>query len=439
MPHYFPSNQMLFGLFGLACMAAALPGTAQAATPCLSKDKLPAVSGTVVNVANASELQAAISNLQDNTTLLLKAGTYNLSSTLYVRKKNVVLRGDGASCEQTILVGKGMDNASYGNVPHGVWTDAVGLTIMNLSIRDVYQHAIIFNSGAQSPTVNSVQLLNAGQQMLKSNPTAYGVGVDNGVVVNSYFAYTNGAPATDHGSGVGYTNGVDVHGGKNWKIAGNRFESFHTPDSSAWWWNPAILMWNGAAGTTAENNVFVNVDRAIAFGLMERGGSTDHQGGVIRNNMIYYAPNLFSADRKYDSDAAIIVWNSPGSTVAHNTVLTNGNLNKSVEFRFNTAGGQAINNLVDAAIGTRNSGTFAQTGNYTSATSAMFQGASTGNLHLLPTATGAINKVNKTDLAPIDVDGNTRGTAGTVDIGAHEYGIVSPPNPPSNVSGQQSP
>lgn len=433
MPYYAPSTKILFALVGFTLSAAWLPQTSFAHTTCQSKANLPAISGTIVNVTNATELQSAVSNLQDNTTILLKAGTYNLSNTLYIRKMNVVLRGDGTSCDQTVLVGKGMDNASYGNVPHGIWSDSVNLTIMNLTVRDVYQHGIIFNAGAQSPTINSVQILNTGQQFLKSNPTQYGVGVDNGIVKYSYFAYTNGTPSTDHGSGVGYTNGIDVHAGKNWKITGNRFESFHTPDSSAWWWNPAILMWNGASGSIVENNVFINVDRAIAFGLMERSGNYDHQGGVIRNNMIYYAPGLFSANRKYDSDGAIIVWNSPSSAVVHNTILSNGNLNKSIEFRFDTAGGQATNNLVDAVIGTRNSGAFTQSGNHTSATTTMFQNASIGNLRLVSSATNVINKVNLHNLAITDIDGNAREGTSMVDIGAHEFGAISPPNPPSNI------
>lgn len=434
MPYYTPSAQALRGLLGFAFLVFGLSNVAVAATPCLNKDKLPSVSGAIVNVSNVTELQSAISNLQDNTTILIKAGNYNLTTTLYIRKKNVVIRGDGANCEQTVLIGKGMDNASHGTVPHGIWSDAVNLAVMNLTIRDVYEHGILLNSGAQSPTVSNVQIFNTGQQFLKSNPTQYGIGVDNGVVTNSYFAYTNGTPATDHGSGIGYTNGVDVHAGKNWRISGNRFESFHTPDSSSWWWNPAILIWNGASGTVVENNTFINVDRAIAFGLMERGGNFDHQGGVIRNNMIYYAPGLFSTNRKYDSDAAIIVWNSPGSAVVHNTILSNGNLNKSVEFRFDTTGGQAISNLVDVIIGNRNAGTFSQSGNFTGATSSMFQDVSSGNLRLLSTATSVINKISRSDLAPTDIDGNARGSSGAVvDIGAHEYGVISPPNPPSNV------
>src|SRR3990167_9313899 len=318
--------QILSAFAVLMCLSSA-----SSAAICLAKTDLPAISGTVVTVANATELASAVSNLQDYTTILLKPGNYNLTNTLYIRKRDVSIRGDGTNCEQVALIGGGMDNASYGNVPHGIWSDAANLTITNLTIRDVYQHGIVFNAGAQSPIVNSVRILNTGQQLIKSNPTQYGIGVDNGTVINSYFAYTNGTPTTDHGSGIGYTNGIDIHAGKNWKIAGNRFESFHTPDSSAWWWNPAILVWNGASGTIVENNIFSNVDRAIAFGLMERSGSYDHQGGIIRNNMAYYAPGLFSSTRIADSDAAFIIWNSPGSAVIHNTILTNGNLNKSIE------------------------------------------------------------------------------------------------------------
>jgi len=263
-------------------------------------------------------------------------------------------------------------------------------------------------------------------------------GVNNGVVENSYFAYTAGTPATDHGAGVGYTNGVDVHAGKNWRISNNKFESFHTPDSSSWWWNPAILMWNGATGSIVENNVFINVDRAIAFGLMERSGNVDHQGGIIRNNMVYYTPNLFSANRKADSDAAIIVWNSPDSVVVNNTVLTGGNLNRSIEFRFNTTNAQAINNLTDIAMGSRNSATYTQTCNSAAATASLFVDAPSGNLRLKDAASIATNKCAPSTYAPVDIDGRSRPGAGQVDIGAHEYGAMSPPNPPVNVQGSQT-
>lgn len=423
--------------YALVAAIASLNSAAYAALPCVSASKLPAVSGTVVNVATDAELQNAVSNQQDNMTILLQQGVYNLSSTLYIRKKNVTIRGNGSLCDKVILAGKGMENSNYGSVPHGIWSDAISLSVMNLTIKDVYYHGIVYNSGAQSPLVDSVQLLNTGQQFIKSNPTSYGVGVDNGTVKNSRLAYENGPPMTDHGGGTGYTNGVDVHAGKNWVISGNYFENFHTPDSATNLWNPAILMWNGAAGTLSENNVFINVDRAIAYGLIDRSGQYDHSGGIIRNNMIYYASGLFSTARTYDSDGAIIVWNSPGTAVAHNTILSNGNLNRSIEFRFDTTGAQALNNLADVSIGSRNSAVFTQTGNIFGAKADMFAGASTGNLRLVQTATAAINKVNRVTAAPFDIDGNERIGQGTVDAGASEYGAMSPPSPPINPTGQQ--
>lgn len=419
----------------ISAVLALLPQIVVAQEPCLPKSQLPAITGSVTRVSSDAQLQSAVQNAQSGTTILLSPGIYTLSSTLYVRQDNISIRGDGDTCDQVALVGRGMDNSNYGSVPHGVWSDAENLALMNLTIRDVYYHGIVLNSGAQTPKIISVQVLDTGQQLVKANPTSYGVGVNNGVVQHSRFAYTNGTPATDHGAGIGYTNGVDVHAGEGWNISNNRFENFHTPDSSAWLWNPAVLMWNGARGTVVEANIFVNVDRAIAFGLMERSGSYDHSGGVIRNNMVYMQPGLYSANRKYGSDGTIIVWNSPGTVVAHNTVHANGNLNRSIEFRFDTTGASAINNLTDVAIGSRNSAVFAQSGNFSAATGAMFRDPASGNLRLVSSAASAIDKVSRTPHALKDIDGNARGEGVTVDIGAHEYGAQSPPMPPINIRG----
>ena len=125
-------------------------------------------------------------------------------------------------------------------------------------------------------------------------------------------------------------------------------------------------MWNGAAGTVSEGNIFINVDRAIAYGLVDR--DKDHSGGVIRNNMVYYSPGLYGSSRKSGSDDTIIVWDSPDTHTYHNTVLTKGNLNKSIEYRFaDTSGGEVKNNLVDAPITTRNGAIFVTAGNVQSA------------------------------------------------------------------------
>ena len=329
--------------------------------------------------------------MRDGDTILLANGTYNLTNTLYVSNvNNVTIRG-ASGCDDVVLVGRGMDNANYGNVPHGVWSNARNTVIAHLTIRDVYTHPIIFNAGAQSPRVYNVKLLNAGSQFIKANPNGPTDGVDNGVVEYSVLEYTAGPPVTDHGPGVGYTNGLSIHTADNWIIRGNLFKNFHTPDSSAYLWNPAVLVWNHSTNTLTERNTFINVDRAIAYGLQDNTGS-DHQGGIIRNNFIYVQPGLMSQSRKAGSDAQIIVWDSPGTKVFHNTILTNGNVFRAIEVRFNTAGAEIRNNLTDAPLGSRDGGSYSQSGNLLTATASMFVNPTGGDLHLKDTATAVIDK-----------------------------------------------
>ena len=46
-----------------------------------------------------------------------------------------------------------------------------GITIANLTIRDLDYHPIIFNGGTQIPRVYNVHLINAGQQFIKAIQT----------------------------------------------------------------------------------------------------------------------------------------------------------------------------------------------------------------------------------------------------------------------------
>lgn len=72
--------------------------------------------------------------------------------------------------------------------------------------------------------------------------------VDDGVVEYCVFEYTVTGPAD------GYTNGVDVHAGKNWIIRFNLFRNITSPVNA--YLGPAILMWRGAENTTCEANTF---------------------------------------------------------------------------------------------------------------------------------------------------------------------------------------
>lgn len=418
-------------LLGLCCLCQGELSVA-ADLSCLTDQTLPLVGQRIISVVNESNLQEAMDDLQDGDTLLLANGVYNLTSSLYINgTDNVTIRG-ASGCSDVVLAGKGMDNPNYGNVYVGIWSNATNTTLAHLTVRDTFDNTVIFNSGAQSPHLYSVNLVDSGSQFIKVNPTdaANGIGVDNGVVEYCRIEYTNSPPAAEgHSGGIGYFNGISAHAADNWIIRNNLFQNLHNPDSSPYWWNPAVLFWNHSANTVTENNVFIDTDRAIAYGLTDVTGS-DHSGGIIRNNFISLSPQLMSSARTADSDAQIIVWDSPATQVFHNTVITGGNVRMSIEFRFATSGGEARNNLADAPIGSRNSGTYSGSGNYLAAETTMFADSSAGDLHLLDTSatrTNVIDRGTTLTAVPLDIDGGTRPFGLATDIGADEYSIAYVP------------
>jgi hypothetical protein len=406
---------------GLASFFLALWPCAAAAGPALPPAPLPPPTGTVVNVSTVAQLQSAVAAITSNTTIVIAPGTYNLTSTLYINGSftNVGIRGATGNRNDVVIVGRGMNAPNDGGVPFGIWAggDVRGVTIAGLTIRDVYYHAIMLNAGAQSPLIHNVRVANAGQQLIKANPNGAGGGVDNGIVEYSVIEY-------DTTSRDDYTNGVDVHTGDNWIIRHNLFRNVRAPAGQLA--GPAILMWNGSTNTIVDGNTFIDCQREIAIGLIERTPN-DHTGGIVRNNFIY---------RTVPGDTAIYVADSPGTLVAHNTILISRTYANPIEYRFpNTAGVSIVNNVLDGNIAARDGASASVSGNYTNASAALFVNPAAGDLHLRPTAVDLLNKVAVVPTAaPVDWDGQPR-PAGSADIGADELatGTSTPPNPPANL------
>lgn len=396
-------------------MILLLAGSAAANAQCQPGPVKDLSTGTVVTVSSVDQLQNAVANLASGTTIRVMPGQYRLTTTLYVKTSNVVITGDPANCAAVELIGRGMDNANFGAVGSGIWINSNNVTVANLTIRDVYYHSIELNGGPDDIRVYNVRMIDAGEQFFKSSSNGgFGLGGDRGRVEFSVMEYLNGPPVTDHGGGIGYTNGVDVHGGADWQIRNNLFKNFHTPDTADHLFSPAILMWNGSSNTLSENNTFINVDRAIAYGLLDR--ANDHSGGVIKNNFIYLAPNLYSENRKNNSDAPIIAWSSPNTKIFHNTIKTNNNTLKSIELRFTSPNVEVINNLVDAPIVYREGNEYTSRGNGTIQSGA-FVNESVGDLHLAKSKAASYRTGKRLPEVSTDIDGQARG-ASVVYIGA---------------------
>jgi hypothetical protein len=400
------------GVCGLA-LSIAIAGSASAA-PVDSVPPLPAPSGTVVNVSTEAQLQNAVSAAAPNTTIVIAPGTYQLSGTVYVvDKPDLVIRGATNNRDDVVLVGRGMSDSS---MLFGIWSNSQRLTIANLTIRDVYDHPIILNPGTTSPHIYNAHLINAGQQFIKSNPDGSGGGVDNGVVEYSVLEYTST-------SRDAYTNGVDVHTGKNWVIRNNLFRNMVAPTGLLA--GPVILMWNNSSNAIVEGNTFVNCQREISMGLIQRSPA-DNSGGIVRNNFIYRRAGLLG-------DAGILVASSPNTQVLHNTIILNGTYPNAIEYRFaETTNLLVANNLASGQIQARDGAAGTVGSNYLTASSSMFVNAAAGDLHLVASATAVIDKVPVLQNAPTDWDGDTRPQGAAADYGADEFRSGPPPPPPPN-------
>ena len=369
---------------------------------------LQAPSGSVVRVSTEQELQTAVADLSSGQTILIAPGTYHLTRTLYVGGReliNVALRGASARREDVTLLGRGMESREGAATPFGIWTGngTRGLLVANLTIQGFSNHAVIFNSGTESPHLYNVALLDAGQQLLKSNPDSRGTGVNNAVVEYSLFGYS--LQSLD-----GYTNGIDVHGGANWMIRHNTFVNIRAPRGQLA--GPAILMWRRSSGTIVDGNTFVNCQREVSVGL-EPGEPSDRMGSIIRNNMITREPWVHG-------DAAVLVA-SPNTEVLHNTILIGDTYHSAIEYRFpNTTNVLVANNLTDRDIVARDGARATVHDNVTSAERKLFIDPSHGDLHLRPPARATIGRGEWMSDADVDGDDERRPRNSEPAVGADE-------------------
>lgn len=358
---------------------------------CITAPPLPESNNRIVTVDSVKKLNRAVTSLEPNTTIEIQPGIYQLQDVIAITADNVTIRGALNDCSAVKLLGPGMENRQRNGLDNGFWINAKNTTIAHLTIGEVYFHTIQINNAANAPRIYNVRMYNSGQQFIKANPQKFGVGVDNGIVEYSVMEYTDGPPLTEHNdSGTGYTNGIDIHAGKNWRISNNRFSNFHTPDHVDHLWNAAVLAWNGAEGTVTENNTFIDVDRAIAYGLNQR--EHDHRGGVIRNNMIVMTPNLYSKYRASIADAPVVIWDSPDTKVLQNTILTSGNTPLAVEVRFEHNGIEVLDNISDAPVSSREGRYFTAKHNVVSAKPNWFMNPAVGNLNIRPEYTETVKK-----------------------------------------------
>ena len=375
-------------------------------------------TGPIVRVKNVSELERAVASARPGDTILLADGTYTLRGTIDLATPRVTLRGQGGDPATVILRGRGMTGDSVGV---GISVSAPGVTIANLTIRELGYHAIQVRGeqGASHFTLHQARLQDTGQQLLKGSVSADRRYADEGLVACSEFTYTTHAPSN-------YTNGIDLLATSGWVIRDNRFARIRGPEADGWRAGPAILIWAAADGTVVERNLIVDSSRGIALGLTDephdfaRNGQRayDHAGGLVRNNVIV---NLNQwADEAIEANAA------RDARVEHNTVLVEGSTPWSIGVRFPASEALIRNNLTNHRIFLRDGGRASLDGNVTSARRSWFVDPPRADLHLAAGGRPAIDAGVPIGDAADDFDRTVRPAGRAPDAGAFEAGLLRP-------------
>jgi hypothetical protein len=398
---------------------------------------LPPATGNTVTVSTATELRNAINNANVDDTILIEDGTYSVSG-LQLSTSDITLRSVSGNRGDVILDG-GYSSGSIFTLR------ANRITIADLTIQRAYYHGIHIQAGANYAKVYNVKFIDEREQFIKGNPSQDGgiypesEALDYAEIACSYFELTDeGRPHINPTSGGCYTGGIDAHRTEGWIVRDNFFKNIYCTNGGLA--EHTIHFWRTNKDSVVERNIIINPARGIGFGMANDGleardypdfsyddfsGTVDHIRGIIRNNII-----LGDTPGSPGFDGGIILWNSYGTEVYHNTVMSTTSQGSTIETRYqNTKDYLIKNNLLYKAPWHRDGQLGTVDNNYNSATSSMFRDMINGDLHLLNTATQAIDEGISISSINQDIDGEARDSS--PDIGADEYSTSYTP-PPCN-------
>lgn len=359
-----------------------------------------------VAVKNANELYAAVerANAGAIKSIILAPGVYTLERGLWISGANVVIKGSGKTRDDVVLQGAGM----RGGVSHIIWVAASGLTVENLTLRFAANHCIQVHGerGVHSVKLINLHIADAGEQLVKVSYDADrpSIGSKNGLVENCLFEYSKGVGPQY------YIGGIDAHNCTGWIVRGNTFKGIKSPTEDVA--EHAVHFWSNSRDTLVENNIIINCDRGVGFGLGDRG----HYGGLIRNNMIYHGPVQGAGD------AGITLESAEGACVFNNTVYMEHGYPNAIEYRFPATRNAVIaNNLTNRAIKGRDGAVADLMNNNETAGVSWFRNPETGDLHLTGRIGDVVDQGVDSDRVEVDIDGDKRPVGKRTDIGADEF------------------
>ena len=384
---------------------------------------LPPLDAPVVRVSpsQARRLPDIVAGAQPGTSILLEDGTYRIGeNAIAVRRDGITIRSRSGNRSAVILDGDRHETRTMISI------QARHVTIADLTIRDVYYHAIHVSGGGDHVRLYNLHVADARQQLIKVNPDVGGRMNDHGLLACSLLEltaagrdYVERHPTPDLPC---YTGGLVAHQAWQWVVRDNVFRNIYCQKGLA---QHAVHFWKTSRDTTVERNLVQNCARGIGLGLGAEGGhrtypdlpqtapqQIGHFGGTIRNNMIW--SNL---GRLFDT--GIGLEQASGVSVDHNTIFVGAGFS-SIDVRFPASDAVVRNNLYDIPMTIRDGGRPRADRNVASARAEMFVDSVTGDLHLRGAVDGVVDRgLDLRREIPADFDGEPRDEA--PDIGADEH------------------
>lgn len=321
-------------------------------------------------VSSESQLLELLENTTGNVAIYVAPGTYHFGKTLVFDKPNIMLLSEYADKDSVIFNGKGMAHSH--NVENLIDIRNSGAVIDGITMQNAGNHIIQIRSERNSdfPIIRNCTIRDGYEQLLKvsydkrnrSNEHS-----DSGIIENCLFEYS---------AGIGpnyYVGGIDAHGIRNWIIRGNVFKHIASPGRRIA--EHAIHLWNNTESNIIENNIFIDSDRAIGFGMRKRVKGNENKnikfsnyGGHIRNNFIFHSDN-----QDPFADTGIILEDSPNTVVENNYIFMEHSYSRAIEYRFSPTQGVVIrNNYTNKRISSRDGGSADEEGNSEELTKAEF-------------------------------------------------------------------
>ena len=370
--------------------------------------------GSIINVANLSELYAAFDGEQDGDEIVIASGTYTLNTTaLSIDADNITVRSATGNRDDVVIQGDAMtSDATIKSIfyfPQGAYGQ--NATIKDLTVGRVGWHAVFFNGdgSGNGTTIDNVRIFNTYEQMIKGAVVTSGT--SNVTIKNCLFEFTS--PPLNY-----YTGGIDAHSPDGWVIQDNVFKNIQSPSGSVA--EHAIHLWENdsfSGSNLIERNQIIDCDRGIGVW---------HNSGVatIRNNMVT------SSGTGTFPDVGIDIQDSQGTLVYNNTVwIDPSGYYAAMEVRDTTTTGVVLaNNLTNKEIAIFSGVGATKTTNVENAQTSWFTSTATGDLHL-SNSVASVTGLGITMTGLIDdFDGDAR--SGSIDIGADQQNqyILPPPN-----------